>query len=112
MRYENNANEENGEKWLLEIVFYEALRIFCDKLVTESERKTFLEIIDDGFKNIWGYREMSQVVTKCFYVPSFQLGKNIALSRMNENDWANMVQRGITLYGKLINKNTHSNFIT
>lgn len=100
MRYENNSNADDAEKWLLEIVFYEALRIFCDKLVTEGERKIFLDVIDDGFKNIWGFREMTQVVTKCFYVPSFQLGKNTALSKMSENDWTNMVKRGITLYGK------------
>lgn len=98
LRY-SYENETDAEKFILEIVYYEAISIFGDKLTSDVEKHKSNGIVSNYLQKAWGY---SGSLNNAFYVPFSKFGnskKSYMLSKVAENEWTNSVTKGIHIYG-------------
>lgn len=92
--YESGADTD---KFLLEIVFYEALHVFGDKLTTELEKNKLRSLVSNNLEKIWNF-----ALSDILYVATPQFGstnKGYPLSKMSTNEWSNYISKGIQIYG-------------
>lgn len=100
LRYKDTLSIES-ENALLEIVFYEALKQFGDKLVREEDRLKLEHILTEVFKTHWSSSNFRNI-QNYFYVPPSQFSsntENFYLQKLNQEEWSSTVKKGITQYG-------------
>ncbi|XP_015834463.1 cytoplasmic dynein 2 heavy chain 1 [Tribolium castaneum] len=99
LRYKDTLSE--SENSLLEVVYYEALKQFGDKLVREEDRLKLDHILGEVFKAQWSSSNLKNV-QNYFYVPSPQNSstENSYLQKLNQEEWSTTVKKGIIQYGR------------
>ncbi|XP_030763708.1 cytoplasmic dynein 2 heavy chain 1 [Sitophilus oryzae] len=84
-----------------EIICYECLRIFGDKLARDDEKKQLWNVIDDVFRVSWELPDLSQTVSKVFYVAQSDINsKNIIFEKYSKETWLNRVEDAAVQFGK------------
>lgn len=100
LRYSYETHTENS---ILDIVYYEGISIFGDKLATEAEKHRLNSIISNYLQKIWVYSGAEKSQNNTFYVPSpiiCNTRKRYVLSKFAYNEWMSNITKGIHIYGK------------
>ncbi|PSN45380.1 Cytoplasmic dynein 2 heavy chain 1 [Blattella germanica] len=102
-------DDDQSTKLVLEVLVYEAMRLFRDKLVSEEDMTQFDSIISDVLESDWSRESLLEKLSDVYYVsegaqtvtavgvPLPPFGK--PLGKMNATDWSSMVERGIVVFG-------------
>ncbi|GLH06946.1 Dynein heavy chain, cytoplasmic, partial [Gryllus bimaculatus] len=108
-RYEIPTHEKSADA-LLEVVVYEAQRLFRDKLVSDEHRGQFDTIVNQVMDQDWSKDGVVGKAMSAYYVtagantqipagaPLPPVGK--PLGRMKTEDWTHIVERGIQVFGR------------
>ncbi|VEN39261.1 unnamed protein product [Callosobruchus maculatus] len=91
----SSSGVDDIEPYILECVVHEALGIFGHKLVDNQEYDALCSIIHETLQSQWGGMDYLKKLTDVFYVPTDQSSNLCAL---NEKDWSDVVQNGISIY--------------
>ncbi|KAJ3416777.1 Cytoplasmic dynein 2 heavy chain 1 [Chytridiales sp. JEL 0842] len=87
--------ESDQEFELLDIVGYEAIRLFRDRLVGKEARKTFHDILSSTMKGDWNYTlELDQVIFSCCGTGTLS-HQTPKLARESLSNYIELVQREI-----------------
>ncbi|XP_018579489.1 cytoplasmic dynein 2 heavy chain 1 [Anoplophora glabripennis] len=101
LRYQNNENIEL-EAFIIEVVAYEAVNIFGDKLADDHDRKRLYEIINETLQSQWsGAKCVRKLVENYYFVPTDASStrlKSCKLTKLTTEEWRSMVQLGISQY--------------
>lgn len=85
----------------LQIVCKEAIQIFGNKLVNDADRTKLSAILNNIFLSDWGKSYLTDKVIGSFYIPSFTSTRASSnLSKLQPEDWFNMIRKGLMQYGK------------
>lgn len=98
-----HEDEADTQKFILEIVYYEAINIFGDKLASEVEQHKLKDIVSNYLQKAWGYSGIEKSLNSIFYVPSSKFcngKKGYVLVKSSKNDWSNSITKGMHIYGK------------
>lgn len=98
LRYSYESGTD-ADKFLLEIVFYEAISVFGDKLTSEVEKNKLKSVVSNNLEKIFNFGGGD----KLLYVPTPQFGstnKGYTLSKISTNEWSNYISKGIQIYGR------------
>lgn len=95
LRYVCEADADT-EKFILEILFYEAISLFGYKLMCEVEKNKLKSLISNHLQKVWNYSCGDALI----FVPTPQFGGARKLLKTVANEWFNYVTKGIQIYGK------------
>ncbi|XP_066245842.1 cytoplasmic dynein 2 heavy chain 1 [Euwallacea similis] len=96
LKYYSITNFSQFETSILEIIAYEALRIFGDRLATVDEKNRLKSTIDEAFKTHWEVNQITQSIDETYFVP----GTEETLNKFTREAWQAEVERGISQFGK------------
>ncbi|XP_068082912.1 cytoplasmic dynein 2 heavy chain 1 [Anabrus simplex] len=108
-RYEIGS-QDKGTDCILEVVIYEAMRLFRDKLVGHDDRNKFDTILKQILDSDWSKDSVMDKASGTFFVtagsmnpvssgaPVPALGK--PLGKLETDDWISTIERGIQLFGR------------
>ncbi|XP_076274081.1 dynein cytoplasmic heavy chain beethoven isoform X2 [Rhynchophorus ferrugineus] len=90
-----------SESNLPEIICYECLKIFGDRLTNDDEKHHLYSLVDDWFRTNWSESNITQRLGREFYAPRTDLtGRKMVFEKYCKEDWLNEVERGVTQFGK------------
>ncbi|XP_047109239.1 cytoplasmic dynein 2 heavy chain 1 [Schistocerca piceifrons] len=101
---------DNTADYLLEILVYETLRLYCDRLTSDNDRKQLDSIVNKVLQTDWNRELMVERISDTFYVTaaSVNIASSISskshlgkpLGKIGTEDWAAVVQSGISILGR------------
>ncbi|KAB0800793.1 hypothetical protein PPYR_06532 [Photinus pyralis] len=95
--------DKDAEEYLLEIVVYEALRLFQDRLVNENHRAQFEDILREQLKMQWNKAGLLQDCKRHVFVPVPKVVASPHVSLLHKQgveEWTDVVKKGIVQYGE------------
>ncbi|XP_050308267.1 LOW QUALITY PROTEIN: cytoplasmic dynein 2 heavy chain 1-like [Anthonomus grandis grandis] len=100
-KYYSTLDGSEFEAHILEVLCYEAIKIFGDRLSRPEERQYLISILNDVIKSHWEVSGTVQKALNHFYIPKLDVpSKRIIFDQYNKENWEAEVQRGIVQYGK------------
>ncbi|XP_031341052.1 cytoplasmic dynein 2 heavy chain 1-like [Photinus pyralis] len=93
--------DKDAEEYLLEIVVYEALRLFQDRLVNENHRAQFEDILREQLKMQWNKAGLLQDCKRHVFVPVPKVVASPHVSLLHKQgveEWTDVVKKGIVQY--------------
>ncbi|XP_069679211.1 cytoplasmic dynein 2 heavy chain 1 isoform X2 [Periplaneta americana] len=109
MRYDFKEDDQSTNR-VLEILVYEAMRLFRDKLVSDEDKAQFDSIVSRVLESDWSRDSVIDKLSGIYYVtsgastvipagaPLPPFGK--PLGKMEFGDWSSMVEKGIVHFGR------------
>lgn len=98
-----HESDADADTFILEIVYYEAIHIFGDKLTSEVEKHKLKGIISNYLQRAWGFSGAEKLLNNAFYVPVSKLGntrKGYMLTKVAQHEWSSSITKGIHIYGR------------
>lgn len=95
-RYEYHNNDEHG---ILDVLAYESLRIFHDKLVTKDHRQKFIDILSNVMSTDWDYKInlKAHIFTTMLFVPQKREGTRV-LSKLDLPKYTEIISKELYIY--------------
>lgn len=84
-----------------QIMCYEALKIFSDRLGRLEQKHTLLNILNDSVKADWDLANIADQAARHYYVPKGEaLNKARVFEKLSKEVWEIEVRRGIAQFGR------------
>ncbi|CAG9772440.1 unnamed protein product [Ceutorhynchus assimilis] len=102
LKYYSNTDISNFEAYLLEVLCYEALNIFVDRLSQFEEKMALIAMLDEVFRINWETIGIAQQISNTtYYAPRIDtVHKRVIFDKYSKENWQFEVQRGINQFGK------------
>lgn len=89
-----------------QVVAYEAVNIFGDKLADDRDSSRLYEIINETLRSQWGgFKCVKKLVENHYFIPtdpSSARQKSNKLTKLTKEEWKSMVELGISQHGKAL----------
>lgn len=104
--------KKNFHNYIHQVITYECLHIFGDKLIDENDRSKLQEIINSAGRTYLG-NKFKGIQNNYYYVPNdHSSDKFMHLNKVSLDEWFMMMQTGINMCGKQVNSSKMFFFIS
>ncbi|XP_044749353.1 cytoplasmic dynein 2 heavy chain 1 [Coccinella septempunctata] len=96
LRYRMEQNEDTDENFIVRIFYYEAIKLFGEKLVNENSFNKFREILNVNFRKAYDFSSILKNFNQHVHVPlpQFSKSRSKSLSILSVDEWTSIVEKG------------------
>lgn len=98
LKFYSTLEVSQFENYLLEVICYEAVKIFVDRQPSCKDKNRVLSLIEEVSKANWDFTHIS---TTKYFVPRTEIGssKRVTFDGLVKEAWKAEVERGVSQFG-------------